>query len=108
MDVRAMTLIVGSLFCASSLAAPGEKGGAYGGGTSGEGTKITMPVADTNGDGVINEQEARRVGIERFDVADKNHDGVLDEAELSALETADPANSGPDAKDKAAPDGQSK
>lgn len=86
MDVRALALIASGLFAAGALAAPGEKGGAYGGGTTGEAGEINFEQADGNGDGVVSEQEARLAGIEKFQLVDKNHDGVLDEAEMAALE----------------------
>ena len=86
MDMRTLVLIAAGLFATATIAAPGEKGGAYGGDTTGEASTFSIQEADNNGDGVVSEQEARLVGIERFDAVDKNQDGVLDEAEIAALE----------------------
>lgn len=97
MDVRVAVLLIAGVTATSAWAAPGEKGGAYGGGTTGEASEFTFKEADGNGDGVISPQEARLMGIERFDRVDKNGDGVLDEAEIAALETATVKGSSPDA-----------
>ena len=86
MEMRTLVLIAGGLFATATMAEPGEKGGAYGGDTTGEAATFSFQEADNNGDGVVSEEEARRVGIERFDAVDKNQDGELDEAEIAALE----------------------
>ncbi len=88
MGTRAMLLFVAVFSAASAFAAPGERGGAYGGDTTGNAGDVTFKKADGNGDGVVSEQEARLVGIEKFKTADRNHDGVLDRAEIAAMESA--------------------
>ncbi len=88
MGTRAMVLFVAIFSAASAFAAPGERGGAYGGDTTGKAGDVRFKNADGNGDGVVSEQEARLVGIEKFKAVDRNHDGVLDRAEFAAMESA--------------------
>ena len=73
------------LFGHAVVAAVGEDGGAYGGGTTAQTGEISFAEADNDEDGVLSREEARRVGIERFDKGDINGDGVLDRAELASL-----------------------
>lgn len=93
MNARAVVVLAGAMLATAAWAAPGERGGAYGGGTTGQAGQLNFQTADGNGDGVVSEQEARLVGIEQFERADKNSDGVLDEAEIAALETQQPGTS---------------
>lgn len=88
MNVRTLAWLTASLVCTSAAAAPGETAGAYGGGTSTDAPEVSMESADQDGNGVVDPSEARRAGIERFEVADKNQDGVLDRQELSLTRTS--------------------
>lgn len=92
MIARTLALVVAGLLSAPAGAIPGEKGGAYGGGTRGDAIEVTMKNGDTDGDGVLNREEARRLGIEEFEAVDRNGDGVLDAQELAAVESDRPMN----------------
>ncbi len=94
---RRVMVVFAILFSAATAsAAPGERGGAYGGDTTGNAGDVTFKNADGNGDGVVSEQEARLVGIEKFKTVDRNHDGVLDRAEIAAIESAGDSAGGSD------------